>query len=369
MGLSWLATRRKLFLALLLDLVGVALVAAFVDQWASTQLLRHPQWLGLYGATYVAMSWLFGSYTLLRMPRVTGARVLARLGGAALATTVVLVLVSWILRVPPSVTLSHRRIQLLLLVGLTLWALGVRLLLRRLPVHRGVGAMSALQLAEWGQQRLLPSQLPVEAFTLEELAWTNSLSLQRQLKRAADIALAICLLLLTLPLTLPAALLIWLEDRGPIFFRQERSGLMGARFSVYKLRTMAQADPGAPALWTQRGDKRLTRVGSLLRRVRLDELPQLLNVVLGEMSLIGPRPERPELEDELEARIPHYRKRHWMPPGLSGWAQVCAPYAASIEETELKLSYDLYYLRHWSTALDLLIFLKTIKTVLKAKGR
>ena len=106
-----------------------------------------------------------------------------------------------------------------------------------------------------------------------------------------------------------------------------------------------------------------------LRRVRLDELPQLLNVVLGEMSLIGPRPERPELEDELEARIPHYRKRHWMPPGLSGWAQVCAPYAASIEETELKLSYDLYYLRHWSTALDLLIFLKTIKTVLKAKGR
>jgi len=92
-------------------------------------------------------------------------------------------------------------------------------------------------------------------------------------------------------------------------------------------------------------------------------------VVLGEMSLIGPRPERPELEDELEARIPHYRKRHWMPPGLSGWAQVCAPYAASIEETELKLSYDLYYLRHWSTALDLLIFLKTIKTVLKAKGR
>ena len=111
------------------------------------------------------------------------------------------------------------------------------------------------------------------------------------------------LLLVTLPLTLPAAFLIWLEDRGPIFFRQERSGLMGERFSVYKLRTMRPADPEAPPLWTVRSDRRLTRVGAVLRRVRLDELPQLLNVVRGEMSLIGPRPERPELEEELEARI------------------------------------------------------------------
>jgi lipopolysaccharide/colanic/teichoic acid biosynthesis glycosyltransferase len=369
MGLSWLSTRRTLLLALVLDLMGVVVIAVVLDHWTATHLLWHPQWLGFYGATYVAMSWLFGSYTLLRLTRVTGARVLARLGGAALATTVVLVLVNWSLRVPPSLSLGHRRTQALLLLGLTLWALIVRLLLRRLPAHRGDRTMTDLERAEWMQQRLLPSQLPLETFSLEEVPWTNSLSLQRQLKRAADIVLAICLLLLTLPLTLSAALWIWLEDRGPIFFRQERSGLMGARFSVYKLRTMAQADPGAPALWTQRGDKRLTRVGALLRRVRLDEIPQLLNVVLGEMSLIGPRPERPELEHELEARIPHYRKRHWMPPGLSGWAQVCAPYAASIEETELKLSYDLYYLRHWSTALDLLIFLKTIKTVLKAKGR
>lgn len=110
-------------------------------------------------------------------------------------------------------------------------------------------------------------------------------------------------------------------------------------------------------------------MGLLLRRTRLDELPQLLNVLWGDMSLIGPRPERPELEHELELRIPHYRKRHWMRPGLSGWAQVCAPYAASVEEAELKLSYDLFYLRHWSTWLDLLILAKTIKTVLKAKGR
>jgi lipopolysaccharide/colanic/teichoic acid biosynthesis glycosyltransferase len=124
-----------------------------------------------------------------------------------------------------------------------------------------------------------------------------------------------------------------------------------------------------PACWTVPGDQRITRLGRLLRPTRLDELPQLINVLRGEMSLIGPRPERPQLEIELEHAIPHYRKRHWMPPGLSGWAQVCAPYAASVEEAELKLSYDLYYLRHWSTALDLLILAKTIKTVLKGAGR
>ena len=127
--------------------------------------------------------------------------------------------------------------------------------------------------------------------------------------------------------------------------------------------TVSTGSPSEPE------SQRITRLGRLLRPTRLDELPQLINVLRGEMSLIGPRPERPQLEIELEHAIPHYRKRHWMPPGLSGWAQVCAPYAASVEEAELKLSYDLYYLRHWSTALDLLILAKTIKTVLKGAGR
>ena len=120
-------------------------------------------------------------------------------------------------------------------------------------------------------------------------------------------------------------------------------------------------------LWTQPGDQRITMVGQFLRRLRLDELPQLLNVLNGDMSLIGPRPERPELEDDLERHIPHYRKRHWMRPGLSGWAQVCAPYASSIEDSDLKLSYDLYYLRNFSTWLDLVILFRTVKTVLKAE--
>ena len=121
--------------------------------------------------------------------------------------------------------------------------------------------------------------------------------------------------------------------------------------------------------WAKKNDNRITRSGGILRLTRIDELPQLISVINGEMSLIGPRPERPEFEDDLERRIPHYRKRHWMRPGLSGWAQVCAPYASSVEDSDLKLSYDLYYLRHFSTWLDLVILFRTVKTVLKAAGR
>ena len=189
------------------------------------------------------------------------------------------------------------------------------------------------------------------------------------MKRTADLLLASLLLLFTSPFVLVSALLIWLEDRGPVLYAQQRTGWFGRPFTVYKLRTMTVQPPDAPALWTQPGDPRITLVGDWLRRFRLDELPQLLNVINGEMSLIGPRPERPELEDDLERRIPHYRKRHWMRPGLSGWAQVCAPYASSVEDSDLKLSYDLYYLRHFSTWLDLVIPFRTVKTVLKAAGR
>ena len=147
------------------------------------------------------------------------------------------------------------------------------------------------------------------------------------------------------------------------------TGWLGRPFTVYKLRTMMVQPVDAPACWTEPGDQRITSVGRWLRRFRLDELPQLLNVLNGEMSLIGPRPERPELEEELKQRIPHYLKRYWMRPGLSGWAQVCAPYASSIDDSDLKLSYDLYYLRHFSTWLDLAILLRTVKTILKAGGR
>lgn len=364
-----LRPRQVLLICAGLDLLGVAGFSAVLDRWGGTDLLRQPGWLLVFGLVYITCSWLFGSYTLLRWPRLAYGTLLLRLVVSSLATALLVVLAYWAFNLPTTFTLGHRRTQVLLLGGLSLWGLMVRLLLRRLSRPGRQSSLDVLEMAERQQQRLLPTHLPEEALRLEDLPWSDPLSVQRQLKRSADLALALLLLLVTLPLMLLAGLLIWLDDRGPVFYAQNRSGLMGHSFRLYKLRTMRQADPDAPATWTSRGDDRITRVGSLLRRVRLDELPQLLNVLRGDMSLIGPRPERPELEQELERRIPHYRKRHWMPPGLSGWAQVCAPYAASVEEAELKLSYDLYYLRHWNLGLDLLILLKTIKTVLKASGR
>jgi lipopolysaccharide/colanic/teichoic acid biosynthesis glycosyltransferase len=234
---------------------------------------------------------------------------------------------------------------------------------------RDTSLTTPLNLLERQLERLPPALLPEPWLNYQELPWNRVFSLERQLKRVADLLVAAGLLTLTSPLLLLAALLIWLEDRGPVFYVQQRSGWLGRSFQVLKLRTMQVAPADAPPAWTVPGDRRITRVGLWLRRLRLDELPQLLNVLSGDMSLIGPRPERPEFEQELEARIPHYRKRHWMRPGLSGWAQVCAPYAASVEDSELKLSYDLYYLKHFSTWLDLIILFRTIKTVLKAGGR
>ena len=131
---------------------------------------------------------------------------------------------------------------------------------------------------------------------------------------------------------------------------------------------MCQEAETRGARWASRNDPRITVVGNTLRRLRIDELPQLIAVLKGEMSLIGPRPERPEIEDTLEQQIQHYRVRHWVRPGLSGWAQVCYPYGASIEDSRMKLSYDLYYLRNASLMLDTLILIKTIRLLARARG-
>lgn len=234
---------------------------------------------------------------------------------------------------------------------------------------RVLRSVSVLSLFEQLQERLPPLLMADVSFNYDDLPWASTFSVQAQLKRMADLVLSALLLLLTAPFIAVAALMIWFEDRGPIFYSQQRSGWLGRPFTVHKLRTMSVQPVNAPVQWTQVDDQRITVVGNVLRKLRLDELPQLLSVIKGEMSLIGPRPERPEFEQQLEVSIPHYRKRHWMRPGLSGWAQVSAPYASSIEDSDLKLSYDLYYLRHFSTWLDCVILFRTIKTVLKAGGR
>ena len=188
------------------------------------------------------------------------------------------------------------------------------------------------------------------------------------LKRGVDFFSAAAGIVILSPFFVVFSWLVRREDGGPVLFSQIRSGIYGEAFRLSKLRSMRTDAERQGARWASRGDPRITRVGYWLRRLRIDELPQLWNVIKGDMSLIGPRPERPEFEDELEVKIPHYRIRHWIRPGLSGWAQVCHPYGASVEDSRSKLSYDLYYLRNFSLPLDLLILLKTIRLVSRAAG-
>jgi sugar transferase (PEP-CTERM system associated) len=189
------------------------------------------------------------------------------------------------------------------------------------------------------------------------------------LKRAFDILLSIGLLTFAGPLMLIIAILIALESRGPIFYAQERVGAGDHVFTLLKFRSMrTDAEATAAPQWATKRDPRITRIGALLRPMRLDELPQLINVLWGDMSLIGPRPERPFFVDQLSREIPFYGFRHVVKPGLTGWAQINAPYAASVAETRTKLSYDLYYIKNRNFLLDLYIALSTIRVVLLREG-
>ena len=189
-----------------------------------------------------------------------------------------------------------------------------------------------------------------------------------RLKRASDIAFSALGLLLACPFILLSALAVWLGDRGPVFFFQTRIGKNHQPFRLVKLRTM-RIDPVDGDLYTQPDDPRITRIGRFLRASRLDELPQLWNVLRGDMSLIGPRAEWDRLVASYEREIPCYYFRHLVKPGITGWAQVNYPYGANLEDTLRKLEYDLYYIRHFSFRLDAAIILKTIHIMLFGKGR
>ncbi len=189
-----------------------------------------------------------------------------------------------------------------------------------------------------------------------------------RIKRAADMGLASLGLLLAGPLIVLAAVAIKVGDRGPVFFRQNRIGRNRIPFSLVKLRTM-RIGPASDQAYTQPDDPRITPVGRLLRASRIDEFPQLWNVLRGEMSLIGPRAEWDRLVEDYQQRIPCYHFRHLVRPGITGWAQVNYPYGASLEDTERKLEYDLFYIRHFSLLLDASIVLKTIHIMIFGKGR
>ena len=189
----------------------------------------------------------------------------------------------------------------------------------------------------------------------------------KHLKRLSDIGLALFALTLGAPLFLSIALAIWCDDRGAVLFSQTRIGQNRVPFRLYKFRTMRPND--GTAAYTTVGDMRITRVGKFLRTYRLDELPQMLNVLFGDMSLIGPRAEWDKLVDDYEKQIPCYHFRHLVKPGITGWAQVNYPYGANLDDTLRKLEYDLYYIRHFSFLIDASIVLKTIHIMLFGKGR
>ena len=189
------------------------------------------------------------------------------------------------------------------------------------------------------------------------------------IKRLLDLILLLFALPVFLIILIPVALAIKLESQGPVFYRQVRCGRAGDLFMIYKFRTMvAHAENDGKARWASKGDPRITRVGQFLRKARLDELPQLFNVFRGEMSIIGPRPERPEFVEQLEEVIPFYRMRHLVKPGLTGWAQINYDYGNTVDDALVKLQYDFYYVRYWSIWLDLYILFRTVGVVLLLKG-
>jgi sugar transferase (PEP-CTERM system associated) len=244
----------------------------------------------------------------------------------------------------------------------------------RLPVGElldlrfsGVPVMEIATVYESAFGRVCTRELRPSQLIFSEELGPNQTSVSIQ--SAYAFVLAFIGVILAMPVMLIVALLVRLSSPGPILLRQTRVGLHGQPFVVYKFRSMYQnAEVATGAVWAVKNDPRITRVGLYLRRFRLDELPQLFNVLKGDMSIAGPRPERPEFVATLAEKIPFYRQRHGVKPGITGWAQISYKYGDSIEDTVMKLEYDLYYIKHLSTSLDLFIYFHTFKTMLLRRG-
>jgi sugar transferase (PEP-CTERM system associated) len=219
-------------------------------------------------------------------------------------------------------------------------------------------------------ERLL-GKLPLAGLNPSTLIFTHGFNVkasQQIVRRLISIAVSFVALAICLPFIPFIILAVRLSSPGPIFFRQTRVGLRGRHFSVIKFRTMRQDAEAHGAVWATKNDPRVTTLGKFMRKTRLDEIPQLWNVLRGEMGFVGPRPERPEFVQWLTSEIPFYELRHMIRPGITGWAQVRYQYGASLEETKQKLEYDLYYVKHLSVGLDLLIMFETIKTIILRRG-
>ena len=437
--MSWLRHRQQLLFTAAVDAIFIVIAVPLISEARhGEQLNSATQTIGLI-CSYLILGWLFGSYSLLRWPKLKWNQLVQRVGLSALATLVLALTLGWLSKTTPlQLPLLQRGNIGPLMLSTAFASVLFRALLHKLQTQRSstyqilvdqsekdqveaewlrnnrqapniitfdlpailltapgellaispiiqktkdlepifqkalvqkTRLLSLAQLAEEELQRIPAHWLDESIVQLSGLANGREIGINSQLKRLADLILGILLILSAAIILLPIAIAIYWHDRGPIFYSQIRTGLFGESFTIYKLRTMQQTAEENGAQWSKPGDKRITPIGKWLRRSRLDELPQLLNIIKGEMSFIGPRPERPELEHDLEVNIPHYRLRHLVRPGLSGWAQVNMAYTSSVEDAKLKLSYDLYYLKNNSFWLDLLILAKTFKTVLKGAGR
>ncbi len=248
-------------------------------------------------------------------------------------------------------------------IGVSTVPAGELLALRRV----GIRVQDAGELYE-----SVTGRVPVESVRANALAFGAALipsPFTQSIHRATSFLSALFLIVLLTPLGLLIAAIVKLESNGPVFYTQERVGLGGRTFRVIKFRSMRQdAESTSGPVWATAKDSRVTRVGSLLRKLRFDELPQVINVLRGEMCLVGPRPERPHFVRMLEEQITYYDLRHCIRPGITGWAQVCADYGSNVEESRTKLEYDLFYVKNASPLFDLLILFKTVKIALCGRG-
>ena len=213
-----------------------------------------------------------------------------------------------------------------------------------------------------------PTNLISDYFIYEKIINKDLSNFQFRIKRLNEIIFSIFLIIITFPIFFISVIFVYLEDKKMPFYVQKRSGQDNKIFKIIKIRTMIKSAEKGTAIWAKKNDVRITNVGNFLRKFRIDELPQLLNVLNGSMSLIGPRPERPEIDNYLAENIKYYNYRYIVRPGISGWAQVNYPYGSSLEDSKNKLSYDIFYIKNYSILLDILILFKTIRMLIKGEG-
>lgn len=233
-----------------------------------------------------------------------------------------------------------------------------------------MSGLRILEAAEFYERQL--GKIRIDTLNPSNVIFTDGFSqavVKKVSKRVFDVLASLALMTVTAPIMAIATIAIAFESGLPVLYRQERVGLRGTPFQLYKFRSMRKdAEKDGIAVWARHDDDRVTRVGAIIRRLRIDELPQLINVFKGDMSFVGPRPERPQFVRELSACIPYYDLRHHVKPGITGWAQISYPYGDSIKDAREKLQYDLYYLKNYSVFLDLTILIQTVEVILWRKG-